>query len=71
MWYDKRWDRGAEMMTPPESADVERGGGCSAEFPVRARAGDGPMGKTHGTVCGLLPQGRYPFLALSLRGAGR
>ena len=44
-------------MKSLEPAGWERGGGSSAESPVQAWAGDGPGGKTSGTVRGPLAAG--------------
>ncbi len=44
-------------MKSREPAGWERGGGSSAESPVQAWAGDGPGGKTSGTVRGPLAAG--------------
>ena len=44
-------------MKSREPAGWERGGGCSAESPAQAWAGDGPGGKTSGTVRGPLAAG--------------
>ena len=48
-----------------EPAGEERREGKSAELFVRARTGGGPVGNTCGTVCGSLPQGRYPLTGYS------
>ena len=48
-----------------EPAGWERREGKSAELLVRARTWGGSVGNTHGTVCGFLPQGRYPLTGFS------
>ena len=48
-------------MKSREPAGWERGGGSSAESSAQAWAGDGPGGKTSGTVRGDKPRGRYPL----------
>ena len=54
-------------MKSREPAGWERGGGSSAESPVQAWAGDGPGGKTSGTVRGFGPRGCYPLTEPSRR----